>query len=115
MLQRIRDEAHRFGITHHRNRRSKAQIESALREIKGVGEKTEQRLILHYGSVARIAAAPVEDLGTLVGKELAERISAYLNSHRDIGAGQDEISGAVQTTKLELHHEEKTGQDPFSL
>ena len=115
VLQRIRDEAHRFGITHHRNRRSKAQIESALREIKGVGEKTEQRLILHYGSVARIAAAPVEDLGTLVGKELAERISAYLNSHRDIGAGQDEISGAVQTTKLELHHGEKTGQDPFSL
>ena len=99
VLQRIRDEAHRFGITHHRNRRSKAQIESALREIKGVGEKTEQRLILHYGSVARIAAAPVEDLGTLVGKELAERISAYLNSHRDIGAGQDEISGTVQTTE----------------
>ena len=43
VLQRIRDEAHRFGITHHRNRRSKAQIDSALREIKGVGEKTEQR------------------------------------------------------------------------
>lgn len=79
VLQRIRDEAHRFGITHHRNRRSKAQIESALREIKGVGEKTEQRLILHYGSVARIAAAPVEDLATLVGNELAQRIHSCLN------------------------------------
>ena len=78
VLQRIRDEAHRFGITHHRNRRSKAQTESALREIKGVGEKTEQRLILHYGSVARIAAASVDDLATLVGPDLAERIHRAL-------------------------------------
>lgn len=74
VLQRIRDEAHRFGITHHRNRRSKAQTESVLREIKGVGEKTEQRLILHYGSVARIAAAPVDDLARFIGRELAARI-----------------------------------------
>ena len=80
VMQHIRDEAHRFGITHHRNRRSKAQIQSALREIKGVGEKTEQRLILHYGSVARIAAAPVEDLASLIGKDLAERIHDALNS-----------------------------------
>ena len=46
VLQRIRDEAHRFGITFHRDLRSKAAIQSALREIKGVGEKTEQRLWL---------------------------------------------------------------------
>lgn len=79
VLQRIRDEAHRFGITHHRNRRSKAQIESALSEIKGVGEKTEQRLLLHFGSVARIAAAPVEDIAALVGPKLAAEISSALN------------------------------------
>ena len=84
VLQRIRDEAHRFGITHHRNRRSKAQIESALREIKGVGEKTEQRLILHYGSVARIAAAPVEELASMVGKDLAERIHSSLAADNHI-------------------------------
>ncbi len=78
VLQRIRDEAHRFGITHHRNRRSKAQVQSALREIKGVGEKTEQRLILHYGSVARIAAASADDLAGLVGAELAKRIHEAL-------------------------------------
>ena len=75
VLQQIRDEAHRFGITFHRNLRSKAQLESALREIKGVGEKTEQRLLLHYGSVARIAAAPPEDLSAFLGNEtLARRI-----------------------------------------
>ena len=79
-MQHIRDEAHRFGITHHRNLRSKAQIRSALREIKGVGEKTEQRLILHYGSVSRIAAASVDDLSGMVGAELARRIHDELNS-----------------------------------
>ena len=80
VLQRIRDEAHRFGITFHRNLRSKAAIQSALREIKGVGEKTEQRLLLHYGSVARIAAAPLEELSALVGAELAVKIHDYLNN-----------------------------------
>jgi len=80
VLQRIRDEAHRFGITFHRSLRSKAQVESALREIKGVGEKTEQRLILHYGSVARIAAASKQDLAEFLGNEaLADRILAHLN------------------------------------
>ena len=78
VLQQIRDEAHRFGITFHRNLRSKAAIHSALRDIKGVGEKTEQRLLLHYGSVARIAAAPLEDLSAQVGAELAMRIHDYL-------------------------------------
>ena len=80
LLQRLRDEAHRFGITHHRNRRSKSQIDSALRGIKGVGEKTEQRLILHFGSVARIAAAPVEEIAALVGPSLAEAISNGLRN-----------------------------------
>ena len=79
VLQHIRDEAHRFGITFHRDLRSKAAIQSALREIKGVGEKTEQRLLMHYGSVARIAAAPLEELSALVGADLAMRIHDYLN------------------------------------
>ena len=79
VLQQIRDEAHRFGITFHRDLRSKAAIQSALREIKGVGEKTEQRLLLRYGSVARIAAAPLEELSALVGADLAVRIHDYLN------------------------------------
>ncbi|MBR4735173.1 MAG: excinuclease ABC subunit C [Bacteroidales bacterium] len=79
VLQRIRDEAHRFGITFHRDLRSKAAIQSALREVKGVGEKTEQRLLMHYGSVARIASAPLEELSALVGAELAVKIHDYLN------------------------------------
>ena len=83
VLQHIRDEAHRFGITFHRRLRSKSQIESALRTIKGVGEKTEQRLLLHFGSVARIAAASVEDIAVLVGPQLAIKIREELNKKKE--------------------------------
>ena len=83
VLQQIRDEAHRFGITFHRKLRSKSQIESALRSIKGVGEKTEQRLLLHFGSVARIAAAPLDELAGLVGRPLAETIKASLGGKQN--------------------------------
>ena len=74
VLQQIRDEAHRFGISFHRNLRSRSQVESALGSIKGVGPKTEQRLLLHFGSVARIAAASLEEVSAMVGHSLAERI-----------------------------------------
>lgn len=80
VLQQIRDEAHRFGITFHRNLRSKAQVESVLRSIPGVGEKTEQRLLLRFGSVARIAAAPVSEIAELVGAKLASTIKEKLNN-----------------------------------
>ncbi len=79
LLQQIRDEAHRFGITFHRSLRSKAAIQSALSSIKGVGPQTEQRLLLHYGSVARIAAADPDDLAAFVGPSLASRILSALN------------------------------------
>ncbi len=85
VLQHIRDEAHRFGITFHRKLRSKTQIESALTSIKGVGEKTEQRLLLRFGSVARIAASSHEDLSELVGQKLA---SVILDSLRGDKAGK---------------------------
>ncbi|MBO5108959.1 MAG: excinuclease ABC subunit C [Bacteroidales bacterium] len=80
VLQQIRDEAHRFGITFHRNLRSKAQVESVLRSIKGVGDKTEQRLLLRFGSVTRIAAAPVDEIAELVGAKLAGTIKEKLNN-----------------------------------
>ena len=83
VLQQIRDEAHRFGITFHRNLRSKAQVQSVLSSIKGVGEKTEQRLLLRFGSVARIASASVDDVAELVGRTLAERILNELNRKDD--------------------------------
>jgi excinuclease ABC, C subunit len=84
VLMHIRDEAHRFGITFHRQLRSKGQIQSVLREIKGVGEQTEKRLLMHFGSVARIAAASEEELSKLVSPSLAKSILAVLNGTLDL-------------------------------
>ncbi len=74
LLQRARDEAHRFGITFHRNLRSKAAVHSTLRDIPGVGPRTEERLLLHFGSLARVLAAPEADVAALVGPKLARLI-----------------------------------------
>ena len=79
LLQQIRDEAHRFGITFHRSLRSKGAVHSALDDIPGVGPKTAERLLLHFGSVARIAAASSEELINFAGPKLAERIRKALN------------------------------------
>ena len=83
VLQQIRDEAHRFGITFHRSLRSKAQIQSVLRSIKGVGEKTEQRLLNRFQSVARLAEAPVDEIAELVGMKLAQTIHEELNRRHE--------------------------------
>lgn len=78
LLQHIRDEAHRFGITFHRKLRSKSQVVSALDGIKGVGPKTEQRLLMHFGSVKRISEASFEELSALVGPKLAKVLQEAL-------------------------------------
>ena len=83
VLQQIRDEAHRFGITFHRSLRSKAQIQSVLRSIKGVGEKTEQRLLNRFQSVARLAEAPVDEIAELVGMKLSQTIHEELNRRHE--------------------------------
>lgn len=82
VITHIRDEAHRFGITFHRNLRSKAAVQSALSGIKGVGKQTEQRLLMHFGSVARIASASEEDIAGLVGPVLAHRIKESLQGNK---------------------------------
>lgn len=79
ILMQIRDEAHRFGITHHRSKRRKSEVDSALRAIEGVGPATETKLLRRFKSVKRIAAAPVEDLASEVGPKLAAIIHEELN------------------------------------
>ena len=75
LLMYLRDEAHRFGITFHRDKRSKSQINSRLREIDGIGEKTEQKLLNHFKSYKRIMAASVEELEAVVGRKVALAIA----------------------------------------
>lgn len=79
VVQHLRDEAHRFGITHHRNRRSKSQIMSELDSIKGVGEKTSSALIKHFKSVKRIREASADEIASVVGKAKARIIKSALS------------------------------------
>jgi excinuclease ABC subunit C len=74
LLQRIRDEVHRFGIIHHRKRRSQKSIHSKLDDLKGIGISTKEKLLKHYKSIAKIKAASVEELALVVGKSKANRL-----------------------------------------
>ena len=80
MVQRIRDEAHRFGITYHRKLRSDRTFKSVLDEIPGIGPKRKQALMKHYGSVRAISAASIDDLATLNGmnRDAAEKVKEYI-------------------------------------
>ncbi|HWY98735.1 MAG TPA: excinuclease ABC subunit UvrC [Bacteroidia bacterium] len=79
IIQQIRDEAHRFGITHHRKRRSADSIQSALTKIDGVGQKTTEKLLTHFGSIERIKEAKEEDIAKIAGLDKAKKILESLN------------------------------------
>ncbi len=80
MVQRIRDEAHRFGITYHRKLRSDRTFKSVLDEIPGIGPKRKQALMKHYGSIRAISAASIDDLAALNGmtRDAAEKVKEYI-------------------------------------
>ena len=79
VLMHIRDEAHRFGITFHRSLRAKAQIQSELREIKGVGEAAERALLQTFKSVDRIKAASLNEIAACLGAKRAAIIYNYFH------------------------------------
>lgn len=81
VLQHVRNESHRFGITRHRNRRSNNSFNSELEGIPGVGEKTIQVLLQKFKSVKRIKSATFEELTEVVGKSRAEKIFNYFQSN----------------------------------
>jgi excinuclease ABC subunit C len=80
LVQRIRDEAHRFAVTYHRNVRQKAGIRSALDAVPGIGPKRKRALLRKFGSVARIREAAVDDIAATPGftRALAEKVREYL-------------------------------------
>jgi len=82
LIQQLRDEAHRFGITHHRKRRSKNQITSEMDEITGIGEKTKSLLLNQFKSVKKIREADMETLEKAVGKSKAEKIYVFLHTKK---------------------------------
>src|SRR5882757_2192661 len=83
LVQRIRDESHRFAITYHRKRREIRDRESELLEIPGVGPRTRQRLIEHFGSIRGIKQAGPDALTAVVNATTAEKIRAYFKDERE--------------------------------
>ncbi len=74
LIQRLRNEAHRFGISHHRKKRAKNSLGTSLDKLNGIGPKTVELLISHFGSVKKVSEAKKEDLIKLVGKSKANKI-----------------------------------------
>ena len=77
MLQRLRDEAHRFGIEHHRTRRTKGVVKTELSEIAGIGEKISEMLLRKFRSVQKIKKASVKELAKVIGQKKAEIVFNY--------------------------------------
>jgi excinuclease ABC subunit C len=78
IIQRLRDEAHRFGITHHRRKREKSSIKSALTEIPGIGKATAEKLLKHFGSAKKIRMASFDEVQKVVGTSKAGLIKENL-------------------------------------
>lgn len=88
LLQRIRNESHRFALTYHRSLRGKRQLASVLDDIPGIGKKRRESLLTHFGSFSKIQSAGVDELAEVPGisKKLAEEIHSYLRTHEDLQA-----------------------------
>jgi excinuclease ABC subunit C len=80
VIQYLRNEAHRFGITHHRNKRSKAAVVSELTSIKGIGEKTYEELIRHFKSLSRVKAASLEEITEIIGGYKAQVVFDHFHA-----------------------------------
>ncbi len=79
VIQQIRDEAHRFGITHHRNKRSRETFKSELSEIKGISDITAQKLLTELKSVKNIKEATLEELIKIIGNSKAKLVWEFFN------------------------------------
>lgn len=77
IIQHLRNEAHRFGITHHRDKRSKGALQTSIVTIPGIGEKTMVTLLKHFKSVKRLSAAPEEEIIKVVGPSKAKKITDF--------------------------------------
>ena len=78
LLQHIRNEAHRFGITHHRNKRSNSFLVSEFNEIPGIGDKSRQKVQAHFASLKQFKKASLEEQDLKLGKSLANKLRSYL-------------------------------------
>jgi len=86
LLQRVRDEAHRFAITHHRSRRSKSMVESLLDDVPGLGEVRRKTLLKHFGSLRKLRAATVAEIALVPG--IGERTAIAIKAAVEQSSGK---------------------------
>mgnify|MGYP000854224526 CR=1 FL=1 len=88
LVQRVRDESHRFAITYHRSLRGKRQLASVLDDIPGVGQKRKSQLLTHFGTFSKILSAGPEELAEVpdISPALAETIFEYLKTHQELAS-----------------------------
>jgi len=79
IIQHLRNEAHRFGITHHRDKRSKSALQTSMETIPGIGEKTMLALLKHFKSVKRLQLATEKEISEVIGASKAKKISEFYN------------------------------------
>jgi excinuclease ABC subunit C len=82
IIQQLRDEVHRFGITHHRNKRSKGVIKTGLSDIKGIGEATAEALLRHFRSVKKIKEAKADELIAVVGTTKGKLVYEHFRNEK---------------------------------
>ena len=110
LVQRVRDESHRFAITYHRKRREMRDRDSELLEIAGVGARTRIRLVEHFGSVRSVSQADVEALTAVVPRKTAERIHAHFRAS-ETGIVQADAGTRVIAAVME----DRSPSSPFSI
>jgi len=100
LLQQVRDEAHRFAITFHRQLRDKRTLQTELTDIDGVGKTKAEKLLKEFGSVAQVKAASIEQLEKVVGRKVAETVRRYFDQARNLNE-EDADANAEETNDNE--------------
>jgi excinuclease ABC subunit C len=97
LLQRVRDEAHRFAITYHRQKRSRSMTQSALDDVPGLGEVRRKALLRAFGSVKRLRAATVDEIAGVpgMGRRTAEAVHAALAAAPAPAPAVDPVTGEI--------------------
>jgi len=114
LLQRVRDEAHRFAITYHRQKRSKSMIQSALDDVPGLGELRRKALLRTFGSVKRLRAATVDEIASVpgVGRRTAEAVHAALAAQSAPAPAVDPVTGEILDDAASSEPEKSVGVRP---
>lgn len=112
LIQTVRDEAHRFAVTFHRNRRNTDQLRSELHSAPGVGKKTVEKLLKTFGSLERVQKASTDDIAATIGKAAANRLKLYLDKS-DNALPLVQIGQAPDSAEIDFEGSSEALEEPL--